>query len=61
MIKLTESLRQFLMKYHRNDLALIQLGHVEILEPYVGDYLEWLKTEEGASYLEGGKNYKLPR
>lgn len=61
MINLTESLRQFLIKYHKEDLTLIKLGHIERLEPYKSEYLEWLKTDEGASYLEGGENYKPPR
>ena len=61
MIKLTESLRQFLTKFYPQILPLIILGHVEMItEEIENEYIEWCKTEEGRSYLKGGANYKEP-
>lgn len=61
MFKLTESLRQFLAKKHPDIIALLVMGHTELLtDEITEEYFEWCKTDEGKSYLEGGKNYKLP-
>ena len=47
------------MKYHRDLYVPISFGHTELLtEEIYNEYLEWCRTEEGASYLEGGTNYK---
>lgn len=59
MTRLTCSLENFLMKYHRDLFVPISFGHTELLtEEIYNEYLEWCKTEEGMSYLEGGANYK---
>lgn len=60
-VRMTESLRQYVWKFHREKYPLILLGHVELLEEFWGDYIEWCQTPEGASYLEGGANYKDAR
>jgi len=37
----------------------ITFGHVEVISDEVKkEYLKWLETDEGKSYLEGGSNYK---
>ena len=54
MVTLTKSLRHWLFVNHPDKLALITLGHVELFtEEMEKEYLEWCKTEEGLSYLEG--------
>ena len=61
MFKLTESLKQFLAKKHPEIIALLVMGHIELLtDEITEEYFEWCKTDEGKSYLEDGKNYKLP-
>lgn len=59
MIKLTQSLSKWLFDNHKDKLPLIMLGHAELFSKEMQQqYLEWCKTEEGKSYLKGGKNYK---
>ena len=59
MVRLTQSLRHWLWKNHRDKLALITLGHLELFTKEMErEYLEWCKTDEGKSYLKGGSNYK---
>lgn len=59
MVKLTQSLKEWLWRYHRDIIALIMLGHVELFtEEMQGAYLAWCRTEEGAKYLKGGSEYK---
>lgn len=59
MIKLTQSLRQWLWVNHRDKIGLIIMGHTELMtEKMWEEYVEWCKTEEGESYLKGGSNYK---
>lgn len=61
MVRLTESLRQFLARKYLKELPLIALGHVELItENMKEEYIAWCETEEGRSYLEGGINYKEP-
>lgn len=61
MFKLTESLKQFLVKKHPEIIGLVMLGHTELLtDEITAEYMEWCKTDEGKSYLEGGENYKEP-
>lgn len=59
MVKLTQSMRAWLIKNHPDKVMLINFGHLELLtsEMYE-EYLEWCQTDEGRSYLEGGTNYK---
>ena len=58
MVKLTQSLAKWLLKYHRDKYVLITFGHLEeFTEEMQQEYLKWLETEEGKSYLKGGSNY----
>lgn len=59
MVRLTQSLAHWLWVNHRDKFALITLGHTELLtKEMYAEYIEWLKTEDGQSYLQGGSNYK---
>lgn len=59
MVKLTRSLTAFLFKFHKDKVALISLGHIELYTREIQkEYMEWLKTDDGKSYLKGGSNYK---
>ena len=60
MVQLTQSLEYWLWSNgYREELALICLGHTELMtEEMWEEYLKWCQTEEGKSYLKGGKNYK---
>ena len=59
MVKLTQSLQQWLWVNHRDKIGLIMLGHTELITDEMwNEYIEWCKTEEGQSYLKGGSNYK---
>lgn len=59
MVKLTQSLEYWLWKNHRNKIALIMMGHVELFTPEMQrEYLEWCQTDEGKQYLKGGSKYK---
>ena len=57
----TESLHQFLWRYHRDKYVLITLfGHVELLSDIQAEYYKWVQTDEAKPYLEGGELYKEP-
>ena len=59
MVKLTQSLQQWLWVNHRDKIGLIMMGHIELMtDQMTVEYLEWCRTEEGQSYLRGGANYK---
>lgn len=59
--KYTESLHQFLWRYHRDKYVLITgFGHNELLEDVKDEYLAWVQTDEAKPYLEGGELYKEP-
>ena len=58
MVEMTLSLRTFLWKFHKDIYSLLLFGHVEFYTKEIeSEYLEWCKTDEGKSYLEGGANY----
>lgn len=58
MVKLTQSLKEWLWRNHKDKLGLILLGHVELFtEEMQQEYLEWCKTEDGKQYLKGGSKY----
>ena len=58
MIILTQSLQHWLFKYHKEKLALIMFGHIELFtEEMQKEYLDWCLTEEGKQYLKGGSKY----
>jgi hypothetical protein len=59
MVKLTQSLYQWLWDNHKEKIPLIMLGHLELFtEEMQRDYLAWCLTDEGKQYLKGGSKYK---
>ncbi len=59
MVKLTQSLEQWLWMNHREILPLIMFGHVELFtEEMKQEYLKWCLTDEGKQYLKGGSKYE---
>lgn len=59
MVKLTQSLSQWLFDNHRDKIALIMFGHTELLTDEMwNEYIEWCKTDEGRQHLKGGSKYK---
>lgn len=59
MVKLTQSLKHWLFKNHKDKLGLIMLGHIELFtEEMNEEYIKWCQTEEGKQYLKGGSKYK---
>lgn len=59
MVKLTQSLKQWLWEYHRELIVPLTLGKVELFTPELkSQYIEWCQTEEGRQYLQGGSKYK---
>ena len=62
MVKLTQSLRQWLFENHPDKLPLIMFGHVELFtEEMNAEYLQWCQIDEGKKYLKGGSEYKEER
>lgn len=60
MVKLTQSLRVWLMRNHLDILPLIQFGHTELFtDEMATEYVEWCQTEEGRQYLKGGSKYDV--
>lgn len=58
MVKMTQSLKQWLWTYHRDKIAWIMLGHTEMLtDDMWKEYLAWCQTDEGKQYLVGGSKY----
>lgn len=58
MFKLTQSLRHWLLENHRDIVALVMLGHVELItEEMWQEYIEWCDTDDGKQYLKGGSKY----
>ena len=58
MIKLTQSLQQYLFVNHREIIVPLMFGHTEVLTQEIWDaYIEWCKTDEGHKYLKGGEKY----
>ena len=61
-VKLTASLEHFLLVRYPKEFATISLGHIEdFTDEMQKDYIKWVQTDEGRSYLEGGENYHEPR
>lgn len=59
MVKLTQSLQQWLFRNHPELIVLIVFGHVELFTPEMQqEYLAWCRTDEGREYLKGGSKYK---
>lgn len=59
MVLVTQSLQEFFKrKGLLKELVLLGFGHTEVLtEELYAEYIEWLHTPEGESYLKGGENY----
>ena len=58
MITMTQSLEHWLFENHKDKIALIMLGHVELFtEEMYENYIEWCKTNDGKQYLKGGNKY----
>lgn len=59
MVLLTQSLKEFLKrKGMLEELVLLDFGHTDVMtEELATEYLEWVQTPEGRSYLKGGENY----
>lgn len=59
MVKLTQSLAEWLWRYHRDKIYLIILGHLELFtDEMETEYIEWCKTDDGRQYLKGGTKYR---
>lgn len=59
MVKLTQSLSQWLFENHPDKLSLIMFGHLELLtDEMYEEYIAWCQTEDGKQYLKGGSKYK---
>lgn len=59
MVRLTQSLEQWLWMNHKETLPLIMFGHIELFtEEMQQEYLAWCLTDEGKQYLKGGSKYK---
>ncbi len=59
MVKLTQSLQQWLFENHKEIIPLIMFGHVELFTDEMREqYLAWCQTDEGKQYLKGGSKYK---
>lgn len=55
MVTMTRSFSVWCMKYHRELYTPLMFGHSELLtEELYQEYLDWVQTEEGQQYLEGG-------
>lgn len=58
MVRLTQSLQQWLWENHKELIPLIMLGHIELFTEEMQEaYLKWCETDEGKQYLEGGSKY----
>ena len=58
MVKMTQSLQQWLWNKDPKEFAYILMGHIERFTPEMSEeYLAWCQTDEGKSYLVGGSNY----
>ena len=59
MVKLTQSLQEWLWRYHRELIAPLMFGHTELFtDEMAQEYMRWCLTEEGRQYLKGGSQYK---
>ena len=59
MVELTQSLSKWLFDNHRDKIALIMLGHTELMTDEMWEqYIEWCKTDDGKKYLRGESEYK---
>lgn len=54
MVELTKSLQHWLWRNHKDIIAPLMFGHVELFtEEMKQEYLAWCATEEGKEFLKG--------
>lgn len=59
MVKLTQSMAEWLFRYHKDKMALIMFGHLELFtDEMAKEYIEWCNTDDGRQYLKGGAKYR---
>lgn len=59
MVRLTQSLTEWLFRNYPDKIITITFGHLEDFTPEMQqEYLAWVQTEEGKRYLNGGDLYK---
>lgn len=59
MVELTQSFAHWLWMKDPDLVGLVMFGHVELItEEMYNEYIEWVQTDEGKQYLEGGSKYK---
>ena len=59
MIRMTRSFSVWCLKFYREIYSLLMFGHIELLtKEMYQEYLDWVQTDEGKQYLEGGSKYK---
>jgi len=53
MAPLKESAKEFVWRRHREQYPLVVFfGHMEMLEGWTSEYLEWLATDEARPFLD---------
>lgn len=58
MVVMTQSMEEWLWRFHRDILALVSFGHLELItDELAQEYIEWCQTDEGRQYLKGGSKY----
>lgn len=58
MVTMTQSMEEFLWRFHRDKIALISFGHTELFtEEIAKEYIAWCRSDEGREYLAGGRKY----
>lgn len=61
MVKFTKSMSVFLSTRYPEKFVTISFGHLEdFTEEMKEEYIEWLKTDDGKQYLQGGAKYSEP-
>lgn len=59
MVRLTQSLTEWLFRNYPEKIITITFGHLEDFTPEMQqEYLAWVQTDEGKRYLKGGDLYR---
>ena len=59
MVRLTQSLTEWLFRNYPDKIITITFGHLEDFTPEMQqEYLVWVQTDEGKRYLKGGDLYR---
>ena len=59
VVKLTQSLAQWVLDNRPDIFPFIMFGHTEMLTDEMWEqYIAWCQTDDGKQYLEGGSKYK---